>query len=280
VGYLPNLLPRDVKTDDRYDLILDTDGVGFSPLEPIQMWLDLLASGVQPSRVKLVGIGGGKIAAIEYRLALSLGADVGVLADSLRAAEELLNDDRWREHKNLISLIPDRMTIRALILSPSSVLDRASLEKAAESSHNNAIKKKRHEVTDPSMEPWGELDKKFKESSIQQKLFAEAILRYGGYGVRKKPKNQIKLIKFPKDRLKLMAEMEHGRFNVERTRADWKLGEKRDHLKKISPYLRPWIELSDDVQKWDVDYVAGWPKDLKEAGLEVYDLKDEPKEEK
>ena len=280
VGYLPNLLPRGAKTDDRYDLILGTGGSGFSPLEPLQMWLDLLASGVQPSRVKLVGIGGGKIAAIEYRLALSLGAEVGVLAESLRAAKELLNDDRWREHKNLVSLIPDKMTIRALILSPSSVLDRASLERAAESSHNNAIKKPRHEVTDPSMEPWDKLDKKFKESSIQQKLYAEAILRYGGYGVRKKPKSQIKLIKLPKDRLKLMAEMEHGRFNVERIRAGWKLGEKRDHFKKISPYLRPWIELSDDVQAWDLDYVAGWPKDLKEAGLEVYDLKDEPKEEK
>ena len=280
VGYLPNLLPRDAKTDDRYDLILGTGGSGFSPLEPLQMWVDLLASGVQPSRVKLVGIGGGKIAAIEYRLALSLGAEVGVLAESLRAAKELLNDDRWREHKNLVSLIPDKMTIRALILSPSSVLNRASLERAAESSHNNAIKKKRHEVTDPSMEPWDKLDKKFKESSIQQKLYAEAILRYGGYGIRKKPKSQIKLIKLPEDRLKLMAEMEHGRFNVERIRAGWKLGEKRDHLKKISPYLRSWIELSDDVQTWDLDYVAGWPKDLKEAGLEVYDLKDEPKEGK
>ena len=189
IGYLPRLIPaKDATVDKRYHKHIETPGSGFTPLEPLQMWVDLLASGVQPSRVKMVGIGGGKIAAMEYRLALALGAEVGALADSQMAVEALLNDERWRNHRNLVSLIADRMTVRAFLLSPSSILDSKSLERAAISSHNKAVKKERHKRADPTTVSWKELDKKFQESSIQQKLYAEAILRYGGYGLRKKTK--------------------------------------------------------------------------------------------
>ncbi len=274
IGYLHGSVPKDAYVNNGYDLFLYTQGSCFSPLEPLQMWLDLSASGVHPSQVKMLGVGGGKIAAIEYRLALSLGAKVGVLGDR-RAVEEILEDDRWRNHRNLIALIPDPMTIRALLLSPSTHIGMDSIAKAAKASHNKTIEGKRHEVIDPAMVPWKKLDAKFKESSIQQKLYAEAILRYGGYGLRKKPKKEIKLIEFPSDRLELMAEIEHGRWNLERTRSGWQEGKERDPYKKISPYLKPWTELSDVVKEWDRDYVKGWPKDFKEAGLEVYDLNEE-----
>jgi ppGpp synthetase/RelA/SpoT-type nucleotidyltranferase len=283
IGYLPQMIPaKEVMVDERYDTHIVTAGTGFTPLQPLQMWADLLASGVQPSQVKMVGIGGGKIAAMEYRLALALGAEVGILADSRRAADELLNDHRWRHHRNLVSLPADRMTVKALLLSPSSLLDPDSLEMAARSSHENAVKKERHKLKDPTMESWKKLDKKFRESSIQQKLYAEAILRYAGYGLRKKKKDKITPITFPPDKLELMAEMEHGRWNVERIRSGWTLGE-RDPDKKISPYLRPWTELKGlpkDPQKWDFQYVSNWPKDFKEAGLEIYDLNDSDGENK
>ena len=172
--------------------------------------------------------------------------------------------------------------MRALLLSPSSILDPESLEKAAKSSHQKAAEKERHKLKDPAVESWKKLDPKFKESSIQQKLYAEAILRYGGYGLRKKDKEKIESIKFPEDKRKLMAEMEHGRWIVERIRAGWRLGE-RDPDKKISPYLRPWNELKglpEDPQKWDLEYVKNWPEDFKEAGLEVYKLNDSLGEKK
>ena len=71
-----------------------------------------------------------------------------------------------------------------------------------------------------------------------------------------------------------MAAMEHGRWNVERLSAGWELGKERDPDNKISPYLRPWMELSEEVQGWDLKYVAGWPDDFKDVGLEVYELND------
>jgi hypothetical protein len=69
-----------------------------------------------------------------------------------------------------------------------------------------------------------------------------------------------------------MAEMEHGRWNLERIQNGWKRGVKKDIDKKISPYIVPWNELSDEVKKWDFDYVEGWPEDFKEAGIEIYKL--------
>ena len=51
------------------------------PLEPLRNWQDILASGINPKDVKLVGVNGGKISALEYRIALSLGARVGIIKD-------------------------------------------------------------------------------------------------------------------------------------------------------------------------------------------------------
>jgi ppGpp synthetase/RelA/SpoT-type nucleotidyltranferase len=273
-GYLPELLPGDARPDNGYDILINTSGKGFSPLEPLQMWLDLTAAGVPPSQVKVIGIGGGKIAALEYRLALALGAAVGVFPESHRAAEELLNDPRWSNHRNLVTLIPDPMTIRGLLLTPSSALSPAAVEKAARCSHNRSLQEKRHKVIDPSMVPWDKLDKKFKLSSTEQKRYAEAILRYEGYGLQAKDKEKIRILRFPPEKLNRMAEMEHGRWTLERTRNGWKKGEERDPDNKITPYLQPWSLLPDKIKKWDLKYVKGWPKDFKEAGIEIYKLKE------
>ena len=86
VGYLPQLLPTDATVDPSYDEIRQTAGHGFSPLEPLQNWIDLLAAGICPAEVRVLGINGGQIAAAEYRIALAVGATVGLVADSGREA--------------------------------------------------------------------------------------------------------------------------------------------------------------------------------------------------
>jgi hypothetical protein len=131
--------------------------------------------------------------------------------------------------------------------------------------------------TNPAMQPWDKLRPEFRYSSIQQKLYAEAILRYEGYALRKnKNLKETDIIEFSdKGELNRMAEMEHGRWNLERIQEGWKRGEVKDADKKLSPYLVPWNELTEEVKQWDLDYVKRWPKDFQEAGIEIYKLEEE-----
>src|SRR3990170_2423360 len=95
IGYLPRALPKHVQMDRRYHELIDTEGDDFSPHQPLMNWFDLVAAGVKPSDVSVLGINGGRIAAFEYRLALALGAKVGIVEASGRAASELLPDADW-----------------------------------------------------------------------------------------------------------------------------------------------------------------------------------------
>jgi len=95
IGYLPPQLPTDntATRDDRYGELRKTDSKRFfSPTEAVQVWLDLLATGVKPADVRLLGISGGLIAGLEYRFALAVGARVGLLKNSGREAERLIQE--------------------------------------------------------------------------------------------------------------------------------------------------------------------------------------------
>ncbi len=93
IGYIPNLkqVPN-IEINNNY-IIKNTDGNDFSPLEPLQYWLDIIASGIEPAQVKLLGIGGGQISAVEYRIALALGAIVAIVDESRGEAAKLFF--RW-----------------------------------------------------------------------------------------------------------------------------------------------------------------------------------------
>ena len=55
--------------------------------------------------------------------------------------------------------------------------------------------------------------------------------------------------------VKLLAEMEHGRFVVERLRAGWQLGD-RDANRGRSPYVgKTWEELDKKERSWDISAV-------------------------
>jgi hypothetical protein len=109
IGYVPKTKINLV--DSRYSKIQYTEGDTFSPLEPLQYWIDLLASGVQPAEVKMLGLNGGQISAFEYHLALALGAQVAIIKGSGGEADKLQTDDKWNNLPNL-HILPN---------SPSSV---------------------------------------------------------------------------------------------------------------------------------------------------------------
>ena len=97
IGYIPSHIPAHVEKDKRYSSIHITEGKDFSILEPLQYWYDLTKAGVEPSKVKLIGINGGNIAAFEFHAAIVFGAQVGIMRNSGRAASELISDHSWEE---------------------------------------------------------------------------------------------------------------------------------------------------------------------------------------
>lgn len=76
VGWLPGSMPSSVGEADGYDELRRTDGVGFTLREPLAYWTDLLERGVDPSRVHVLGLGGGPLTALELHLAEVLDASV------------------------------------------------------------------------------------------------------------------------------------------------------------------------------------------------------------
>jgi class 3 adenylate cyclase len=101
LGYLPRETPGGARVDPRYDELRRTEGSQFTIAESLQAWVDLLRSGEQPGRVKLLAVNGGEIARSEYRIALGLGCDVGVIVGSGREADALLEDRDWLAVPNL-----------------------------------------------------------------------------------------------------------------------------------------------------------------------------------
>jgi ppGpp synthetase/RelA/SpoT-type nucleotidyltranferase len=268
VGYLPR---RDVPAavDTRYE-IRETDGAGFSPLEPLQNWIDLIASGVDPKDVRVLGINGGDIAAVEYRIALALGASVGVVEQSGREASKLLADEQWVVAENLAPLPHDEETVRAFVGSGTSKLSAADREAIARDIHERHRADAAAEMsTDPFMRPWDELSGELKESSRQQADHIEAKLRDIGCSVRPVTDRKIVLMSFTDEEVERLSEMEHGRWNAERLTRGWRWGDEKDTTRKISPSLVPWSELPENVRDYDRKTVRAIPRYLEAIGLEV-----------
>jgi ppGpp synthetase/RelA/SpoT-type nucleotidyltranferase len=270
VGYHPQLLPAGMQLDKRHSALVQTEGTNFSPEEALQMWSDLLAQGNRPKEIRLLGLGGGVLSSLEYQLALALGAEVGVVSESGGAADDLRKDPFWSRAGNLRVLPSDRMTIKVFV-PPMEKLKVEWLEAAARGVHEKYRQDNKHKVVDPSMAPWEELSDTLKDSNRFQISYATEVLRFAGFGVRPAQGIENTSMSFSKDEVELMGEMEHGRWNVERLRAGWKIGP-RDPANKRTPYLVPWSELPEDIRQWDRDAIIHIPDVLKTAGLEIYRL--------
>ncbi len=269
IGYVPKKPPATI--DKRYSEIRYTKDGDFSALEPLQSWIDLIASGIYPPQIKLLGINGGVITAAEYRIALALGARVAVIKDSGHEAAKLLQDDDWGTSKMLVHLPADAMTIRAFIGSGTPKLAPDLRETIAQAIHEDyrRVRASRAGSQEPSTEEWDKLLDYLKESNREQADHIFEKLRQIGCTVHKVSDRDIAPMTFTEDEVEIMAEIEHARWNVERLLDGWKWGEKKDIVNKTSPYLVGWSELSNDVKEWDRQTVRKIPEFLAKVGLEV-----------
>ncbi|KKM66910.1 hypothetical protein LCGC14_1476420 [marine sediment metagenome] len=271
LGYVPYKAVAD-RDKRRYHEIRETKTDDFSPLEPLQAWADVLASDIPADQVKLLAIGGGDISAVECRIALALGATVGVLQGSGRAASRLLDDPDWQESAGLLTLPADAMTVHEFIRPSAPQLPEGIRQTMGKAIHEEYLKGQEGKIKSeqPSLAEWDKLLGHLKESNCQQADHIRAKLERLGYTIRKVKKGKpVRVRKLGRRQIEIMAEWEHGRWNVERIVDGWSYGPK-DVDRKISPYLKPWAELPEDIKDYDRDTVSKIPEFLAEVGLEIH----------
>lgn len=267
IGYLPDSLPGCADIDARYSEIRRTGGQTFSAVEPLRYWADLLASGIEPREVKLLGINGGNVTAHEFRIALLVGALVGVIPESGREADRLLADEVWLERGNLLPVLDDPHTIRVFVGSGAARISADLRETIGRTIHNEHHREQIAELAE--MSDWDQLGPRLRESSRLQADHIWVKLKQIGCDTHHVTDRRIALMTFTDKEVETLAEMEHGRWNVERLSQGWTLGDKVDHEQKRSPYLVPWADLSDDIRELDRQTVRKIPQYLAEVQLEI-----------
>ncbi len=271
IGYIPRLMPPGVWVDRRYSEIRCTEGQNFSPLEPLQYWIDLVASGIPSSQVKLLGINGNDISATEYGMALALGARVAAIEGSGGMAAKLLSDHDWNTSKGMLCLPADGIVARTFLEPENPRLEPDIREITARAIYNNyrRVWDKSPARQDLPMAEWDELPENLKESNRQQADHIYRKLRQVGCTVHKVTDRTIALMKFTEDEIETMAEMEHARWVIERLQDGWKRGEQKDVAGKTSPYIVSWSELPDEMKEFDREAARKMPEFLAWAKLEI-----------
>lgn len=271
ISYLPADLPKWTGLHDEYTHY-PSGGERFSPLETIQLWIDLLVAKKDPTKVKVLGIDGGEITGVDFRISIVLGAKVGALSDSGRAAADILDDEDWQDAPGLLALPRDLYTVRSFIqaTSESTCLSKEHRKKMARQRHKQHTEEKINSLKkeDESLADWDDLGEGFRESNYQQIDHMEVKLREVGLKFQRVAERPIELYQLSDEQVELMAEMEHGRWNAERLLSGWKLG-KKDPKEKKSPYLVSWSDLPADIREWDRIPIREMPEKLQKYGYKV-----------
>jgi ppGpp synthetase/RelA/SpoT-type nucleotidyltranferase len=266
ISYLPNLLPHDASLDPRYAEVRLIADAGFTPMGPLQTWTDILASGIDAGDVRLIGINGGRVSAAEYRIALALGATVALVSDSGREAAKLLPDERWGLSKTLIELPADAASVRAYVGAACLELPGDLREAVARDLHDEYREARTAELRpeEPGLATWEALPPEFQESAMRQAddIFAKLAL----VGLEAVASDRREVIPISEDEVELMAEVEHGRWVVERLLSGWRWGPRKDVQARTSPYLVPWDGLPEPVKEWDRVFVRAIPQILASHG--------------
>jgi len=274
VGYIPRQLPQDAPKDLRYDrFVVVSEDSSFSPGQILRTWEDLQRAGTMPDRVTVLGFGGGLVASTEFHIALALGASVAVVAGSGGGADAIIADPVWNGVPTLLALPLDEASVQALVTSPSVTYTPKQLAEMAQAFHARYVNGNLGRQPE-NMRPWEKLADTYKTANIEQAGYAVEILRAAGFDVRPAAGIPGAITSFAGEMFKAdverMAELEHGRWNIERLREGWRFGTTRNNAKKIQNCLVAWEKLPDDIREYDRTSIRAFPGILAKAGLEVF----------
>jgi hypothetical protein len=263
VGYTPE------GRGDRqlYPIIRETPGANeFSVREPLAMWTDIMRAGTPIGDVRLLAFPGHETTTNEMLLARALGAKVAFV-DPTGESQVSLDDLLPLGASGVMEIPSDPMTVRAFLVW--SQLPPGLCELVACHIHNEYRRNERgrRPPTDPGVAPWGDLLPSLQGSNRAQANDIPNKLALIG----KKIAQDGHPLQLTPEEGWLLAEAEHGRWNIERLTAGWRSGE-RSIRRGLSPDLKPWADLDDEARSNNLRAVMDIGPALAEAGWGVAEI--------
>ena len=155
-------------------------------------------------------------------------------------------------------------------IAPRLLLD--NLEKLAIAIHGlyNQKQIERHPGKPLTYPEFSDLPDVLKYSNLRQARGIAKKLDLMGWEMRPEGSEGEVIRAIPEDVVEILAVLEHDDWVRERLGNGWTYGETKDDEKKISPYLVPYDELSEEIKNLDRDTIRNIPLLLGMMGMAVF----------
>jgi TrkA-N domain/RyR domain len=243
-----------------------------TPREALAMWSDILDAGVRFENVRVVACPGGPLTTADLLLARALGASVAWI-DPASETLATLDDELPFGAGGVLELPDDAMTLRAFLSWSSAPEDMPCRLRDGIARYLHADYRRRQRARkqpgDAALAPWEQLLPALQRSNLAQA--GDIPNKLAAIGKRlAEPHEAGEPLELSDTQVELLAEIEHGRWNLERLRGGWQLGV-RDVSRLLSSYLKPWGELDEEAKGFDREAVRNIAPALADAGWQVRD---------
>jgi hypothetical protein len=244
--------------------------------QALAIWRALATPGRDAGAVRVVAL--PQAVAEEILLHRALGATIGRIeaAGAPDLGRLLLNGAT-----GIVPLPYDRMTVRAFLRPgqwPAALA--AAREPIAIELHRRYVARQRARkpADDPALQPWPALSPWLQRSNLA--LVDDIPSKLAAVGLRLDPLERVpsasssaEIPEIPelavlREQVELLAELEHGRFTVERLLSGWTSGV-REPARFLSPHLVPWRDLDEEAKEYDREMIRDIPEVLAGQGLGV-----------
>ena len=213
----------------------------------------------------VLGFGGGKLSQFEYQLAAAMGARVAIFEPAGREGLDLLNDPAWKKFTRIFPLPDDPTSAWFAVQRPEPWPDPQQEIQMGVFLHSSYMSAAEKLALDPDVNvEWARLHPDYKSSTLDQVRAFRILARKVGFEVVTWTKGCPSSLR---EAAPALAELEHGRWNIDKLLAGFRDGPVRDNARKIHPALVPWRSLPESERAKDSHFVSQWPLMLREFGL-------------
>ena len=145
---------------------------------------------------------------------------------------------------------------------------QSKIMEIAKAIHDSYIRERLKESPDAILEypDWDSLPQDLVYSNMNQAVGITRTLDRAGYRIGDPSEG---VDGFPPSEVEFMAILEHDRWVEERTGNGWVYGPKKDVEHRISPYLVPWDDLSEEIRELDRQAVRNIVGIFRDAGMGI-----------